>query len=299
MIITQSKPCHYEKDESGYSPWVDHAYWRSLLEPYTGRVQYDDLELCYHGLIRDVITGVLREADEAWNARIVELGNDVELFASQVYDNPSDIASSDHLWNLSQYLSEMHQAIGAQAELMELIQEELQEYAQDQVSYATGPEAAKPWLAFSRDSWLEALINEMKDSEQSIQDGLIREVDRLLDRVSCRVCQFTAPLTDSCQKVYKTVSINDARRSIELNQSIWRLSWVTFIFLPMTFLASFFGMNVNIFSGNPDVKWYFIAVVPFMTIVLLLWLSFRSVLDLKATSKTRRFPGSGGSLAHE
>lgn len=79
-------------------------------------------------------------------------------------------------------------------------------------------------------------------------------------------------------KVYKTVSINDVRRSIELNESLWRLSWVAFIFLPMTFLAGFFGMNVNIFSDNPDIKWYFFAVVPFMAAVLLLWVFFRFVL---------------------
>ncbi|KAK7184970.1 ankyrin repeat-containing protein [Paraphaeosphaeria sporulosa] len=55
--------------------------------------------------------------------------------------------------------------------------------------------------------------------------------------------------------VYKSISINDARRSMELNASLWRLSWVTFIFLPLTFLVGFFGMNVDVFADNPPLKW--------------------------------------------
>lgn len=52
---------------------------------------------------------------------------------------------------------------------------------------------------------------------------------------------------------------------------MWRLSWITFIFLPLTFVVGFFGMNVDTFSGNPSIKWYFIAAVPLMLLVLLLW----------------------------
>ena len=37
-LITQSKPCHYEKDEPGYISWTDHGYWRSLFDPYTSLV---------------------------------------------------------------------------------------------------------------------------------------------------------------------------------------------------------------------------------------------------------------------
>ena len=52
---------------------------------------------------------------------------------------------------------------------------------------------------------------------------------------------------------------------------MWRLSWITFIFLPLTFLVGFFGMNVDIFSNYPSIKWYFVAAVPFMLCALGLW----------------------------
>ena len=53
---------------------------------------------------------------------------------------------------------------------------------------------------------------------------------------------------------------------------MWRLSWITFIFLPLTFIVSFFGMNVDLFGGDgntyPSVGWYFLAAVLLMIIVL-------------------------------
>ena len=55
--------------------------------------------------------------------------------------------------------------------------------------------------------------------------------------------------------MYKSISIRDARQSLKLNTSLWRLSWITFIFLPLTFLAGVFGMNVSVFKDNPPLKW--------------------------------------------
>jgi p-aminobenzoyl-glutamate transporter AbgT len=75
--------------------------------------------------------------------------------------------------------------------------------------------------------------------------------------------------------MYKSVSIRDSRLSLELNSSLWRLSWITFIFLPLTFLAGFFGMNVDTFKRSPPLKWYFIVAAPMMLLILGCWLVFR------------------------
>src|SRR5437762_95797 len=40
--------------------------------------------------------------------------------------------------------------------------------------------------------------------------------------------------------------------------SMWRLSWITFIFLPLTFIVGFFGMNVDVFAKDPSIKWHLI-----------------------------------------
>lgn len=69
--------------------------------------------------------------------------------------------------------------------------------------------------------------------------------------------------------MYKSISIRDARQSLELNTSLWRLSWITFIFLPLTFLTGMFGMNVDELHSNPPLRWYFIVAAPLVRSQLL------------------------------
>jgi len=79
--------------------------------------------------------------------------------------------------------------------------------------------------------------------------------------------------------MYKSVGIRDARHSLQLGLSMWRLSWITFIFLPLTFIGGFFGMNVDAFqpsgTGYPSIKWYFVAAVPLMCLVVVLYFTFK------------------------
>jgi hypothetical protein len=76
--------------------------------------------------------------------------------------------------------------------------------------------------------------------------------------------------------MYKSVTIRDSRQSLQLNTSLWRLSWITFVFLPLTFLCGFFGMNVDLFTDDPSIKWYFVAAVPMLTVVVAFWLGVRT-----------------------
>lgn len=87
------------------------------------------------------------------------------------------------------------------------------------------------------------------------EEFLSRQLTKLRDFASDVEEDLRKPIVDMIDLVYKSISINDARRSMELNSSLWRLSWVTFIFLPLTFLVGFFGMNVDVFASNPAVQW--------------------------------------------
>lgn len=78
--------------------------------------------------------------------------------------------------------------------------------------------------------------------------------------------------------MYKSVGIRDARHSLKLGLSMWRLSWITFIFLPLTFIGGIFGMNLNVMQnskGYPSIKWYFVVAVPLMALVFLLYFLFK------------------------
>lgn len=89
-------------------------------------------------------------------------------------------------------------------------------------------------------------------------------------------------------QMYKSVAIRDARQSLELNASLWRLSWITFIFLPLTFLSGFFGMNVHLFGSDPlpSIRWYFVAAVALLLLVMGFWFTFKTF-------------GPGGDLTQE
>lgn len=81
--------------------------------------------------------------------------------------------------------------------------------------------------------------------------------------------------------MYKSVGIRDSRHGLQLNTSLWRLSWITFIFLPLTFTVGFFGMHVDAFATDVSIKWYFIAAVSLaavslMAVVLLGWYTVKS-----------------------
>ena len=99
--------------------------------------------------------------------------------------------------------------------------------------------------------------------------------------------QLKRPIEDMIDLMYKSISIRDARRSLQLNTSLWRLSWITFIFLPLTWLCGFFGMNVATFKSNPSIVWYFIAAVPLMCVVFLAWLTTKRLLVPAADESQR------------
>ncbi|KAI5837010.1 hypothetical protein DFP73DRAFT_569569 [Morchella snyderi] len=55
-----------------------------------------------------------------------------------------------------------------------------------------------------------------------------------------------------------------------------RLTWITFIFLPLLFVASLFGMNLDILETGP-VKWWWYVVLSFSLFVMVLagWAMFK------------------------
>jgi len=69
---------------------------------------------------------------------------------------------------------------------------------------------------------------------------------------------------------------------------MWRLSWITFIFLPLTFIVGFFGMNVDIFANNPNIKWYFASAVPMMVLMLLIWYCIKHSISRRQFDPVRR-----------
>ncbi|KAF4819150.1 Ankyrin-3 [Colletotrichum siamense] len=64
------------------------------------------------------------------------------------------------------------------------------------------------------------------------------------------------------QLEFNLTSIAEAQLSRSNNMSMKRLSWITFIFLPLMFVASVFGMNIDALASNPNWRWPVILAIP-------------------------------------
>ncbi|RSM07225.1 hypothetical protein CEP52_005339 [Fusarium oligoseptatum] len=86
-------------------------------------------------------------------------------------------------------------------------------------------------------------------------------------------------LRDTSQELigleFNLTSIREAQKSTSTSVSMKRLSWITFIFLPLTFVSSLFGMNVNVLESNPP--WWIYLPFAFSTLglTMIVWLTFK------------------------
>ncbi|KAF2449971.1 hypothetical protein P171DRAFT_440396 [Karstenula rhodostoma CBS 690.94] len=192
--------------------------------------------------IEDVIERVFESLEEDLNMRIDSYVARCARLEREVHKKPENDSNSRKLWLCSRQFQMVKKKINTIAFLVDDIRHHL---IQGGISH----------------DFLSLLPSRLKIIAYDVDEDLRKPVVEMIDLV------------------YKSISINDARRSMELNASLWRLSWVTFIFLPLTFLVGFFGMNVNVFANDPALQWYFIAAIPFFICIMISWLLFKHLMD--------------------
>ncbi|KAK7215492.1 hypothetical protein V2G26_003495 [Clonostachys chloroleuca] len=89
------------------------------------------------------------------------------------------------------------------------------------------------------------------------------------------------------------ISIRQSERSNSMTRSMKRLSWITFIFLPATFSATLFGMNINLLQDNPDWRWFLLIGGICLSLSFTGWLTFKfssleEILEKAATKAFKR-----------
>lgn len=191
----------------------------------------------------DSLTDNLDETIDSYSTQRARL-------AEKVYQKPDDDTLASKLWAYSRAFQNAGKIINLLALLV------------DDIRSAFGHHLDDKRLS---ESFLTNLPNKFKTLAIDVEEELQKPTAEMIDLV------------------YKSVSIKDARLSLELNSSLWRLSWVTFIFLPLTFLVGFFGMNVDTFANDPSIKWYFIAAVPFLICVMISWLFFKYCMKRRSS----------------
>ena len=177
---------------------------------------------------------------EVWEDSLNLFRNHVGILLDKIYENPANESLAPSLWTNSDYWLSAERLVSIHVNVVRECQANLLETSD------------RPDI-----QWLEAIPGNFQRLSNLVQEDLVK------------------PTTGLTDLMYKSVGIRDARHSLELNLSLFRLSWITFMFLPLTFLCGFFSMQVDIFASTPSVKWYFIAAVLMMLAVFSSWFLFK------------------------
>lgn len=206
---------------------------------------------CMKLILQDVWKGV----SECWESLLDICNRHVSILEDKIYDGPADETRAPELWTNSSMWLKLERLVSIHSAVVKETQANLREL--------TGELEVE-------DNWLESSTGDMERLGNLVQEDLVKP---------------TASLADL---MYKSVEIRDSRHSLQLNTSLWRLSWITFIFLPLTFIVGFFGMNVDTFANNPSIKWYFVVAVPMMLLVLILWYVIKHFLARRRQTPYQR-----------
>ncbi|KAB2568905.1 hypothetical protein DBV05_g12419 [Lasiodiplodia theobromae] len=191
-----------------------------------------------------VLKDIFKAITVGWERFMHACETHVSILEDKIYENPADESRAPELW--------INSSLWLKVEKLIYLHIDLAKDVRNMMKDVTGDEGPEEWISQSAE-----------------------EFDKIANSVSEDLIKPTQNLSDM---MYKSVEIRDSRLGLQLDTSMWRLSWITFIFLPLTFISGFFGMNVDIFSkdeNNPELKWYFIVTVPLMVLVVLFWLFFK------------------------
>ncbi|PLB43650.1 ankyrin [Aspergillus steynii IBT 23096] len=124
---------------------------------------------------------------------------------------------------------------------------------------------------------------------RQFSEQINRTIDSLEREVSNQIDKLEQTFRDLLQIEFAWTSINEAHRSTSLATSMKRLSWITFIFLPLTFASSLFGMNVDILADNPSWRWYPLVGGTLLLLTVATWLVSKFThMDRWVESKAQR-----------
>ena len=247
------------------SEWETH--WRRLpfYLAYEARDVVGNDDLLGRQCARMVLDDVFRALVARWEILLDNCQTHLSILEDKIYEQPADETRAPELWRNSSLWLQIEKLTTAHMAVVRGMRVRLRELVADLVtSTHAGSSNNNPNVdglsLVNDDDWLEESPSDFDRIANTVEETLIKPTQALISLL------------------YQSVSIRDSRLSLQLDTSMWRLSWITFIFLPLTFMVGFFGMNVDTFSSNPSIKWYFIVSVPVMLLVLGGWYITKHIL---------------------
>jgi Mg2+ and Co2+ transporter CorA len=102
-------------------------------------------------------------------------------------------------------------------------------------------------------------FDDMTGYEDIVPDFL--RVSAAIDVLQQRVDRLTDIVTSE-------IGIEDSRRGLKENHNMARLTWLATVFIPFSFISSFYSMNEDISALSTTYGWFFLTAIPFTLIVM-------------------------------
>nr|POE54302.1 hypothetical protein CFP56_41241 [Quercus suber] len=160
-----------------------------------------------------ILSDIFRGLAFAWEDFLNVATDHVSIMEDKIYENPADESRAPELWVNQAAWLKVDKIMWIHQDLVKETQQHLRELADvppEEDDYSDNPSI----------EWLSSAPAEYDRLTHSIQEDLVQPTVNLSDLM------------------YKSVGIRDSRQSLQLGLSMWRLSWITFIFLPLTFIVS-------------------------------------------------------------
>ena len=189
--------------------------WRRLSFYLPEEQIKDDSRLaleCMDLILEDIFKGLA----VGWDSFLGTAETHIAILEDKIYESPADESRAPELWYNSSAWLKVERLCFIHLECVK----ELLIHLDD---LPNNPDLTRKWL--------EGVAEQYERLTTMVQEDLVKPTNNLSDLM------------------YKSVEIRDSRQSLGLSTSMWRLSWITFIFLPLTFIVGF-CMFVPFFSNR-------------------------------------------------
>lgn len=101
-----------------------------------------------------------------------------------------------------------------------------------------------------------------------VQEVAISAFRNDFDRALSYMNEYQERIDRLTSVVAAVISIADSRRGLVENRNLARLTWLATFYIPLSFVAALFSMQVDITVLGKTIKWYFAAALPLAVISL-------------------------------